>query len=161
MNKIDAKSFFGWSDLLDYMVNRELSHIRSNWEMTWDDSNDNYIPEEDSYAEALNKLFEEMSEVNPPLKYHDNEDRLAEYLQENSNWSIRKRNGRWIGAAYESILEQGGFGDVNQEQLILAAAGRIRAAIDREQTHFDDMEESHRYILAIVLIVILYHRPHA
>ena len=34
MSKIDAVKFFGWSDLLDYMVNRELSHIRANWEMT-------------------------------------------------------------------------------------------------------------------------------
>ena len=102
-----------------------------------------------------------MSEVDPSRKYHDNEDRLAEYLQHNSSWNIRKVNERWIGAAYENILEQGGFGDIDQEQLILAAAGRIRAAIERGQTHFDDMEESHRYMLAIVIIVILYHRSDA
>ena len=161
MSKIDAVEFFGWSDLLDHMVNRELSHIRSNWEMTWDHGEARYEPEEDSYAEALNDLFRQMSEIDPPRKYHDNEDRLAEYLQQNSTWNIRKVKGRWVGAAYESILEQGGFGDIDQEQLRLAAAGRIRAAIDRGQKHFDDMEESHRYMLAIVMIVILYHRSDA
>ena len=41
---------------------------------------------------------------------------------------------------------------------MLAAAGRIRAAVIRGQTHFDQMEESHRRMLAALLLVILYHR---
>jgi hypothetical protein len=160
VNKINAVEFFSWSDLLDYMVNRELSHIRGNWEMTWDHGESQYEPEEDSYAAALNSLFKKMSELDPPPKYHDNEDRLAEYLQQKTSWNIQKVNGRWIGAPYERILEQGGFGDVDQMQLMLAATGRVQAAIDRGQLHFDDMEESHRYMLAIV-IIILYHKPNA
>lgn len=158
MSKIDAVSFFGWSCLLDYMVNRELSHIRGNWEMTWDHSENKYEPEEESYAEALNELFVELSSVDPPSRYHDQEDRLAEYLRDHSKWKIRKVKNRWIGAPYKIILEQGGFSDVDQEQLILAAAGRIKAALNRGQNHFDDMEESHRYILSIVIVVILYLR---
>ena len=161
MSQVDAVEFFGWSDLLDYMVNRELAHIRANWELTWNHSEQKYEPEEDSYAELLNSLFYELSEVEPPSKYHDNEDRLAEYLRDNSSWNIRKVKGRWIGAPYERILEQGGFGDLGQKELVLAAAGRIKAAIDRGQVHYDDMEESHRYILSIVIIIILYHRTDA
>jgi hypothetical protein len=41
---------------------------------------------------------------------------------------------------------------------VQAAAGRIHAAIDRGQLHFDDMEWSHQVILAGVLAAILYHR---
>lgn len=161
MNKIDTVEFFSWSDLLDHMVNRELSHIRGNWEMSWDHVESQYEPEEDSYAAILNSLFKKMSELDPPRKYHDNEDRLAEYLQRNTQWNIHKVNSRWVGAPYEIILEQGGFSDIDQMQLMLAAAGRVRAAIDRGQLHFDDMEESHRYMLAIVIIIILYHREDA
>lgn len=150
-----------WSDLLDYMVNRELSHIRANWELTWNHSEQKYEPEEDSYAELLNELFRELSAVEPPSKYHDNEDRLAEYLRNNSLWKIRKVKGRWVGAPYESILEQGGFSDIDQKDLVLAASGRIKAAINHGQMHFDDMEESHRYILSIVIVIILYHRTDA
>jgi hypothetical protein len=113
------------------MVSRELAHIRANWEPTWNNSKEKYEPEEDSYAELLNSLFDELSQAEPPSKYHDNEDRLAEYLRDNSLWNIRKVNGRWIGAPYERILEQGGFGDLGQKELVLAAAGRIKAAIDR------------------------------
>ena len=90
MSKIDAVEFFGWSDLLDYMVNRELAHIRANWELTWNHSEQKYEPEEDSYAELLNSLFYELSEAEPPSRYHDNEDRLAEYLRDNSLWAPRK-----------------------------------------------------------------------
>lgn len=42
--------------------------------------------------------------------------------------------------------------------LVEATAGRIKAAIDRGQNHFDDMERSHQVILAGVLVAILYHR---
>lgn len=29
-------SFFSSSDIFDHMVTRQLSHIKSNWELTWD-----------------------------------------------------------------------------------------------------------------------------
>ena len=102
---IDAKKFFGQSDLLDRLVLRQLSHIKHNWELVWDDENEKYEPEEDSYAEKLNQLIEELGRVNPPQKYHENEDCLAEYVVANLHWQINKVNGRWVGADYVRILE--------------------------------------------------------
>ncbi|MEA5554513.1 hypothetical protein VB713_26630 [Anabaena cylindrica UHCC 0172] len=158
---IDAKKFFGQSDLLDRLVLRQLSHIKHNWELVWDDENEKYEPEEDSYAEKLNQLIEELGRVDPPQKYHENEDCLAEYVVANRYWQINKVNGRWVGADYVGILEQGGFHDIDEVNLILATAGRIKAATDRNQYHFDYMEQSHQEILANVLAIILYHRTDA
>ena len=155
---INTKKFFRNCDLLARLVLRQLSHIKENWELTWDDTKQKYIPEENSYSESLNKLIEEMEHIDPPAKYHDNEDCLAEYVKINLNWDIKKVNGRWIGADYPSVLEQGAFNDIDQENLILAAVGRIKAAIMKKQYHFDDMEQSHQKMLADVLAVILYHR---
>ena len=100
----------------------------------------------------------EARHASPPARYHDNENRLAEYVRKNLKWPIRKEGKRWVGADYSSIIEQGGFDDFDQQDLVLAAAGRIRAAIDHGQQHFDDMEESHRRILGAVISIILYHR---
>lgn len=152
------KSFFRKSDWLDRMSLRPLSHIRHNWELTWDDANDRYLHESDSYAELLNNLIDELGTVNPPAKYHDNEDRLAEYTRDHLGWPIRKVSGHWVGADYQSILEQGGFDDVSEKDLMLAAAGRIKAAQVRGQNHFNEMEEGHQSMLAAVLAIILYHR---
>jgi len=143
---------------VDHEVLRPLSHIRANWEITWDVVAGSYQPEEESYARTLNDLVDELARTKPPARYHDSEDRLAEFVRERLRWPIRKVGNRWIGADYESILEQGGFDDVNQAELVLAAAGRIRAALERGQSHFDEMEQSHRRMLAAVLSVILYHR---
>lgn len=158
---VDAKEFFRQSDLVDRLALRQLSHIRGNWELTWDDDKGEYKTEEDSYAENVNQLLEELSQIAPPQKYHDNEDCLAEYVQANLNWNIQKVNGRWVGEDYAAILEQGGFDDIDEKNLVLAAAGRIEAAIAHNQLHFDEMEQSHRRMLADVLAVILYHRTDA
>ena len=115
----------------------------------------NNAPEEYNNND-FNQLIEDLGLVEPPEKYHTNEDGLAEYVIANLNWKINKVNGRWIGADYALILEQGGFHDI--ENLILAAAGRIKAAMDRNQNHFDDMEEFHQKMLADVIAIILYHR---
>jgi hypothetical protein len=156
---IDTKEFFSNSDLLDHLVLRPLSHIKANWEITWDRDKQEYETEEESYAELLNLLIEELSHVNPPSRYHENEDCLAEYvISSKLNWNIKKVGGRWVGEDYAFILEQGGFYDIDEENLILATAGRIKAAIDRNQIHFDDMEQSHQKMLADVLAIILYHR---
>ena len=61
-----------------------------------------------------------------PKVHHENEDCLAEYVIDNLNWKIKKVNGRWVGEDYAVILEQGGFNDIDQKNLILAAAGRIK-----------------------------------
>ena len=150
--------FFANSEFLDYEVLRPLSHIKGNWELTWDRINQRYVEEDDSYAGLLNVLIAEIVNATPPARYHDNEDRLAEYVRTNLKWPIYKVGNRWIGDDYRSIIEQGGFDDLDEENLVLAAAGRIRAAIDRGQQYYDDMEESHRRMLAAVLAVILYHR---
>src|SRR5574341_434094 len=122
------RSFFVHSDLIDYEVLRPLSHISANWELTWDASTKNYREEEDSYAKLLNQLIEEIESTTPPVKYHDNEDRLAEYTKKHLNWNIRKEGSCWVGEDYNAIIEQGGFHDLNEKELILAAAGRIYAA---------------------------------
>lgn len=155
---IDANIFFKNSDILDRLILRPLSHIMGNWEITWNRKDNEYEAEEDSYAERLNYLINELSLIDPPLKYHDHEDRLAEYVQSKLNWKIKKVENRWEGETYGTILEQGGFNDIGQKELLSAAAGRIRAAIDRKQLHFDDMERSHQKILADVLAIILYLR---
>ena len=89
---------------------------------------------------------------------HDSEDRLAQYVVERLKWNIQKQGLRWVGADYESILEQGGHYDVEQNELILAAAGRIHVALAHGQMHFDQMEESHAHMLGAVLAIILYHK---
>jgi hypothetical protein len=152
------KEFFDWSTLFDEMVTRQLSHIRGNWELTWDCAEKKYEPEEGSYAELINELVIELSNLEPPLKYHDNEDRLAEYCKSDLRWAIQKAGNRWTGAPYASILEQGGLNDFNQKNLCLAACGRVKAALKRGQRHFDDMEESHREMLADVMAILLYRR---
>jgi hypothetical protein len=153
---IDTRSFFGRSELLDYLVLRPLSHAKANWELVWD--GDQYEPEEDSYAEDINSLIDDLGKLTPPRKYHDNEDRLAEYVKARTNWNVRKVGNRWVGSDYDHILEVGGFNDADQRDLMLAAAGRIQAAVERNQLHFDEMEEGHQKILAAVLTIILYHR---
>ena len=54
---IDTKTFFCNSDLLDCLVLRPLSHIKSNWELTWDGNKQKYENEKDSYAQLLNQLI--------------------------------------------------------------------------------------------------------
>lgn len=151
-------TFFADSEWIDHMVLRPLSHIWPNWELSWDAGNQSYIVEDDSVAETLNALIEELRQSNPPSKYHDNEDRLAEFVRDHMHWPVQKVGNHWVGKDYAAIIEQGGFGDVNEANLVLAAAGRIRVAQRRNQHHFDDMEQSHQRMLATVLSVILYLR---
>jgi len=150
--------FFGDSGLLDHMVLRPLAHVRGGWELSWDGKSNSYEEEPDSFAGLLNGLIAEVAAIDPPTRYHDSEDRLAEYVQKNLNWGVYKVGTRWMGADYDAILEQGSFGDIDQGELLLAAAGRIRAAQDRGQLRFDDMEASHQRMLAAVLSIVLWQR---
>lgn len=152
------RSFFADSGWLDYFVLRPLSHVSPGWELTWDSDREQYVHEDGTFAQLLNELILEIAACQPPTRYHDNEDRLAEFVREHLKWPIRKIGKRWIGADYDSILAEGGFDDVDQKELVLAAAGRVKAASDRGQPHFDVMETSHLRMLAAVLTVILYHR---
>lgn len=158
MTEQDLINFVKHSELFDYMVTRPLDHILPNWELMWDDNTNRFIPEEDSFAEKVNKMLDELVDMPIPDKYHDNEDILAEYVQKHHNWNIVKVNGRWISYDYREILNQGSFGDADQKNLLAAAKGRIAAAIQHGQTKFDDMEYGHQRILAMVLASILYQR---
>jgi len=41
-------NFFQCNDLFDYLVTRQLSHIKSNWELSWNHDEKKYMLEEDS-----------------------------------------------------------------------------------------------------------------
>lgn len=156
---LEIREFFAHSEFLDYVVLRPLSHIRGNWESTWDRGSGRYLPEEDSFADALNGVIDDLAAATIPSAYHDHEDRLAEYVRDGHlRWPIRKIGKRWVGMDYRVILEQGGFRDLDQRDLVAAAAGRVSAAVQLGQLQFDDMEESHREMLGVVLSIILYHR---
>jgi len=155
---MELRSFFEDSSLLDYLVLRPLSHIRGAWELRWSLESGAYAEEPDSFAALLNGLITELAAIKPPSRYHDSEDRLAEYVRKKLNWPICKVRMRWVGADYDVILQQGAFDDVDQSELLIAAAGRIQAARDQGQLHFNDMEESHQRMLAAVLSIILWQR---
>lgn len=152
------KLFFADSSLLDYMVLRPLARIRPNWELIWDGANSSYEIEDGSFAGQLNRFIHDLASCLVPERYHENEDILAEYVVKHLRWPIRKVGRRWIGDDYTAVVEQGGSRDVDQENLLAAAAGRIRAALVRGQPHFDDMEKLHREMLAAVMSIILYWR---
>ncbi|MGN7439091.1 MAG: hypothetical protein ACTHOO_10670 [Alcanivorax sp.] len=153
-----VQEFFYWSDWFDYMVTKRLSHLKTNWELIWDHETRIYVEEDDSFARILNDLVYEISVISPPENYHDCEDRLAEFCKGKLGWQIEKVRGRWEGAPYSYILEQGAFDDIGQRDLCLAIRGRVQAAIDRGQEHFDDMEELHQKMLAEIFVILLYHR---
>lgn len=150
------RAFFAQSDYLDYMVLRPLSHITPNWETVW--SADRYELETDSFAGDLNEIIDQIAASPRPDRYHDNEDRLAERVLNELKWPIQKKGGRWVGADYQSILEQGAFRDIGQKELAIAAAGRVHMAQDYGQTHFDEMDDAHMAMLAALMTVMIYHR---
>ena len=151
-----VRGFFAHSDYLDRAVLRPLSHITSNWETHWNGSE--YDPEPMSFAADLNEVIEQISVAPRPVRYHDNEDRLAHMVIADLKWPIQKKGGIWIGADYQSILEQGAFRDIAQRDLTIAAAGRVHVALDFGQAHFDDMDDAHMAMLAGLLTTIIYHR---
>lgn len=152
------EDFFNGSVNLDRYVLRPLSHLKQTWDLSWDKSTKRFVVEKDSFGTDFNELITELEHTNPPDNYHDNEDKIAEYFKKFLKWEIQKINRRWTGADYEFILEQGGFGDIDEKNLVLAASGRIHAAIKFGQDHFDDMEDGHMNILSNILSIILFHR---
>lgn len=131
-------------------------------------------------------MINEIAETTPPSSYHVHDDFLAQYLVKERKWDIYQRGKWWYTAVfgivsprneadidineklangevekrafYPSIMEQGGLGDILEENLIKVASGRVNAAIGRGQLIYEDMENSHRKMLAEVLTSILYHR---
>lgn len=131
--------FFSKSEFLEYLVTRPLSHIRPNWELSWDENINGYLFEEDSYAEDLNNLIHEIESIPIPASYHDNEDCLAEYVKERHGWTIYKVKNRWIYEDYRYIIDQGSFSPDGIPNLLQAIAGRIDTAKKYVQKHFDEM----------------------
>ncbi|MBC7523917.1 MAG: hypothetical protein H7239_05715 [Flavobacterium sp.] len=152
------ENFFYKSHFLDMFVLKPLWMIRGTWDLFWDTDSKRYLVEEDSFGNEINDLISELESISPPENYHDNEDILAEYVDKKLNWGMKKIKKKWIGADYKVILEQGGFGDIDEKNLVLAASGRIHAAIKFGQKHFDEMENGHMIILSNVLSIILFHR---
>ncbi len=151
-----VRTFFAKSDLLDHAVLRPLAHIRPNWEITWDADGERYHTEDESFAHDLNLAIDQIARTEPPKRYHDSEDRLAEYVATTCKWPIVKQGNRWVGANYEHILERGGTYDTRE--LVFAAAGRVHAALQRNQMNYDEMEQSHAHMLGAVLAILIYHR---
>lgn len=150
--------FFERSNYLDYEVLRPLSHIRGNWELCIGSGEYHFEDEEDSFAKELSELIDELDATDIPARYHDNEDTLAEYVRDKFDQEIKKVGNRWVGQDYRIILQDAGFFDLNEQNLVQSAKGRIVAAINFNQNHYDDMEDGHRKILAVILALILYHR---
>lgn len=101
--------------------------------------------------------------MNPPRKYHGNEDKLAEYLCNERGWKIKKVGSLWkrkdgTKLDYPCLIEQGCCGVAsNLDELKTAIAGRIKAAKDHGQLHYDQMESNHRDILSASMAVWLFH----
>ena len=87
-----------------------------------------------------------MQNSSPPSRYHYNEDCLAKFVVEHLKWPIKKIGSRWVGADYDSILEQGGLHDVDEANLLFAAAGRIliksalQFAVNRGNTRVEESD---------------------
>jgi hypothetical protein len=118
----NIRGFFARSDDLDRMTLRPLSHITLSWETQWDFENERYEPEYDSFTDDLNVVIEQLADCARPASYHLHEDQLAENTLRQLRWPIQKKKGRWIGADYATILEQGAFGEM--PNLISAACER-------------------------------------
>src|SRR3546814_13358936 len=97
----------------------------------WDDGSASYIAEDDSDADLLNRLIEDIARARPPARYHDNEDRLAHFVISKLKWPISKRGTFWVGADYPSIIEQGGFDDVAQTDLLQIGRASCRERVWR------------------------------
>jgi hypothetical protein len=151
-----VRAFFADSYYLDYIVLRPLSHITMNWEAAW--GVDRYEPEADSFAGDLNEIIDQIAESPRPDRYHDYEDSLAERVVTLLKWPIQKKGGRWHGADYQSILEQGAFRDIGQRDLAIAANGRVQMALDYGQAHFDEMDDAHMTMLSALMTIMIYHR---
>lgn len=154
----EIRDFFYNSEQLDYMVLRPLSHLNGDWELLWDEQNERYEQDGNTFANLLNELIEEIAKTTPPKNYHHYEDSLIELAKKKLNWNIQKDAGRWTVKDYRAPLVEGAYFDFKQEKLIQAASGRIQAAIARGQTEYDTMDNGHQFILSVVMSIIVFQR---
>jgi len=133
MNMNNIRIFFEPSSFIEHEVLRPLSHIRGNWDLYIDKESGRYLEEEDSFAALFNALIDELAVTQPPLRYHDNEDCLGEYVQRHLNWNIKKSGRVWINqdgsrlhpSDYLSLLEQGAFNKEGINNLVLVPCNII------------------------------------
>jgi len=83
---------------------------------------------------------------------------LAENVIKDFKWPLTKTGNRRVGADYQSIITQGGFGDYDEKNLTKAAAGRVAIAKVYGHGNFEDMDNGHARTLGFILTAILYHR---
>ncbi|WMO17196.1 hypothetical protein [Vibrio alginolyticus] len=150
--------FFQNSDYFERLVTKPLYYIKPEYELDW--VGDKLTESEDSFACYLNQLFDELDAVVAPKNYHKFEDIIAKYSALEDS-TIRKQGKLWIGQDYGWILENGSYNDIDEQNLVLAIAGRIRAAKRFKQYNFDDMEKGHRDMLSELLQCFIYHRSNA
>ncbi|MER8445211.1 hypothetical protein NKH52_18670 [Mesorhizobium sp. M1066] len=149
------RDFFARSPFVPGMVLRRLSHIKHNWEVGWDPHSGRYLPEPFSLAADLNEVIDQIAATTPPGRYHDHEDIIVGCVS--SIFSAEKQGGRWRGDDYGFLLEQGLMMSGRLDDLILAATGRVYAAINSGQKHFDDVEHGHLRMLSDILATIVFY----
>ncbi|GHY52645.1 hypothetical protein VCSRO70_3444 [Vibrio cholerae] len=152
------RKFFENCDYFERLVTKPLYYIKHEYELNWLDGK--LIESEDSFACYLNQLFDELDNVVAPEYYHQYEDIIAKYCELDEP-TIRKKGKLWVGQDYGWIIENGAYDDIDQENLVLAIAGRVKAAQRFHQNTFDEMEERHRVMLSELIQCFIYHRLYA
>jgi hypothetical protein len=162
-----ALDYFAQSEMLDYTVLRPLDHVFGNWELIWDSAEYKYRPEEDSFADHINILIQEIASSIPPDNYHYYENKLAEMYDAVKRGELKLDNSGkiWINAStgcrvskewVGHMIEQSRSGSDSLPDLVLAASGRVAASMKHGISHFDELDHGHMEMLAIVMMVILF-----
>ena len=66
--KNSVKLFFAQSDLLDYMVLRQLSHVNLSWELIWEPFQQEYEREDGTVAGLFIDLIDDIQAVSGCIK---------------------------------------------------------------------------------------------
>ncbi|MDG1286323.1 MAG: hypothetical protein P8P30_02025 [Rickettsiales bacterium] len=159
--------FFARSDWLDYAVLRPLSHVAGNWELTPDGKF--YKAEEDSLADHLNILIDEIAKTHPPISYHYHENSIASQHRDTKDGSVilSKSKNIWLDpitkkpisiAQVGHYIEQSAARGVDDSELVAAASGRVARSISCDVNHFDDLDQGHLSMLAEIMSIILFMR---
>lgn len=168
-NYNNAMAFFANSAWLDYAVLRPIRHVAGNWELTWDSQSEKYEVETDSLGDHLNVLMYDIATSTPPINYHHHENKLAILYDgiKNGHFKLNRPKKLWIDTTTNSpaskdmvghMLEQASCGHFDVPDLVLSAAGRVATSMRHGVSHFDDLDEGHFEMLAIIMADILFRR---
>jgi len=149
--------FFADSHWIEFYVTRPLQHIAGAYEIDWDEELRQYVPVdvplETTLVSQLNDVLETVEALEPKQGYHDFEDKILSSMT--ARYPLFKIGKLWLGEDYATMLEYGGW--QQQHGILLAAAGRVRAAKKRGQHHFDEMHEAHRDVLGELLAIAVFY----